>query len=49
LEYIYPKKEYRGDNAGMVGIAAYYKILRGEYITEKKDIEEVDREPRLSL
>ena len=49
LEYIYPKKEYRGDNAGMVGIVAYYKIQRREYITDKKEIEKVDREPRLSL
>lgn len=49
LEYIYPKKEYRGDNAGMVGIVAYYKIQRKEYITDKKEIEKVDREPRLSL
>ncbi len=49
LEYVYPKGEYRGDNAGMVGIAGYYKILRGEYITEEKKIIEVDREPRLSL
>ena len=49
MEYIYPKKEYRGDNAGMVGIVAYYKIQRREYITDKKEIEKVDREPRLSL
>jgi tRNA A37 threonylcarbamoyltransferase TsaD len=49
LEYIYPKKEYRGDNAGMVGIAAYFKIQREEYITKKEDIQKIDREPRLSL
>jgi N6-L-threonylcarbamoyladenine synthase len=49
LEYIYPKKEYRGDNAGMVGIAAYFKIEREEYITKKEDIQKIDREPRLSL
>ena len=49
LEYVYPKGEYRGDNAGMVGIAGYYKIQRGEYIPEGKKIIEVDREPRLSL
>jgi N6-L-threonylcarbamoyladenine synthase len=49
LEYIYPKKEYRGDNAGMVGIVAYYKIQRKEYITDKNEIKEIDREPRLSL
>lgn len=49
LKYIYPRKEYRGDNAGMVGIVAYYKIQRKEYITDKKEIEKTDREPRLSL
>lgn len=49
LEYVYPKGEYRGDNAGMVGIAGYYKIVRGEYITRKEDIQKIDREPRLSL
>ena len=49
LSYIYSKKEYRGDNAGMVGIAAYYKSLKGEYLTSKSDIENVDRDPRLSL
>ena len=49
LEYIYSKGEYRGDNAGMVGIAGYYKILKGECITKKEDIEKIDREPRLSL
>ncbi len=49
LEYVYPKGEYRGDNAGMVGVAGYYKILRGECITNKEDILKVDREPRLSL
>ncbi len=49
LGYIYPKGEYRGDNAGMVGIAGYYKIQNGEYITKKEDIQKIDREPRLSL
>ncbi|HNR53479.1 MAG TPA: tRNA (adenosine(37)-N6)-threonylcarbamoyltransferase complex transferase subunit TsaD [Candidatus Dojkabacteria bacterium] len=49
LEYVYPKGEYRGDNAGMVGIAGYYKIQRKEYITSKEDIQKIDREPRLSL
>ena len=43
LKYIYPKKEYRGDNAGMVGIAAYYKIKRKEYITDTNKIKKVDR------
>ena len=49
LKYIYPKGEYRGDNAGMIGIAGYYKIQRGGYITEKEDIQKIEREPRLSL
>jgi len=33
----------------MIGIAGYYKIQRGGYITEKEDIQKIEREPRLSL
>jgi len=29
LEYIYPGKEYRGDNAAMIGSAAYYEYQAG--------------------
>jgi N6-L-threonylcarbamoyladenine synthase len=50
LELIYSVKKYRGDNAGMVGIAAYYRILNNSnIITSKKEIMRVDRDPRLRL
>jgi N6-L-threonylcarbamoyladenine synthase len=49
LDYIYPAKEYRGDNAAMVGLVGYFKSLSGEYLKEKGQIEEVDRVPRLTF
>ncbi len=49
LNYYYPEIEFRGDNAGMIGIAAYMNILQGKVLTKKEEIEGVDREPRLSL
>jgi N6-L-threonylcarbamoyladenine synthase len=49
LNYIYPAKEYRGDNAAMVGLVGYYKAQSGDYIEEKAEIEKVDRVPRLTF
>jgi len=49
LKYIYPAKEYRGDNAAMVGLVGYYKSKEKEYIVKKDLIKKVDREPRLSV
>lgn len=49
LNYVYSKPEYRGDNAGMIGIAAYFNILNGKYISDVDEIRKVDRDPRLSL
>lgn len=49
LNYYYPEIEYRSDNAAMIGISAYFNILNKKYLTDKKDIEKLDREPRLSL
>jgi len=49
LKYLYPDVDLRGDNAGMIGIAAYFNVLRGNFLNEAEDIEKVDREPRLSL
>ena len=49
LNYVYPDKDFRGDNGAMIGIAGYFKILRGEYLEKKEDILRVDRDPRLSL
>jgi len=41
----YSKKLFT-DNAAMIGIAAYYKFLRKEFV---KDIDRLDRKPNLSL
>lgn len=49
LRYVYPNIEFRGDNAGMVGIAGYFKIHRKEYLTKNTDIQKIDREPRVSF
>ncbi|MBI2356989.1 tRNA (adenosine(37)-N6)-threonylcarbamoyltransferase complex transferase subunit TsaD [Candidatus Dojkabacteria bacterium] len=49
LRYLYPKGDYRSDNAGMICIAGYYSVQRGEVITTLAEIENVDRDPRLSL
>ena len=49
LGYYYPAKEFRGDNAGMIGIAGYFNILNGKSIVDVEKIKEVDRDPRLSL
>lgn len=40
------KKELNTDNAAMIGIVAYYKAKRGEFV---KDVPLFDRCPRLSL
>lgn len=40
----YSKKLY-GDNAAMIGVAAYFKAQRGEYITPDK----IDRDPRAKI
>lgn len=49
LNYNFPEIEYRSDNAGMIGIAAYINILQERYLADIKDIKKVDRDPRLSL
>lgn len=49
LNYIFSKQEYRGDNAGMIGVSAYFNILDGKYITDVNEIKKVDRDPRLSF
>ena len=40
------KKNLITDNAAMIGVAAYYKYQRKEFV---KDIESLDREPRLQI
>jgi len=49
LNYVYPAKEYRGDNAAMIGLVGYYKAQSGDYSEVKEEIEEVDRVPRLTF
>ena len=49
LKYVYPENEFRGDNAGMIGIAAYYSILNKKVLETPSKILSIDREPRLSL
>lgn len=41
-----PFKNVYGDNAAMIGIAAYYKTKKGVFV---KDLKKLDRVPRLSL
>jgi len=40
------KKQFNTDNAAMIGITAYYKALRNEFVENK---EELDRNPRLNF
>ena len=49
LKYIYSAKEYRGDNAAIIGLVGYYKVLSGEVLKKIDEIKKIDREPRLSL
>ncbi|MCK9368574.1 tRNA (adenosine(37)-N6)-threonylcarbamoyltransferase complex transferase subunit TsaD [Candidatus Dojkabacteria bacterium] len=49
IQLIYPKMENRGDNASMIGIAAYYNVLQGKYLSKEEEILKIDRNPRLSL
>ncbi|HOR01791.1 MAG TPA: tRNA (adenosine(37)-N6)-threonylcarbamoyltransferase complex transferase subunit TsaD [Candidatus Woesebacteria bacterium] len=39
-------KKLNTDNAAMIGVAAYYKALRKEFV---EDIDKLDRDPRLKL
>jgi N6-L-threonylcarbamoyladenine synthase len=40
-----PSKKLYGDNAAMIGIAAYFKARRGEFI----EVDKIDRNPRAKL
>jgi len=46
LEYLYPEKEYRGDNGAMVALIGFMHI---DDSIQGKDLNELDRDPRLSL
>ncbi len=47
--FFVPALKYRSDNAGMIGIAAYYNITRKKYWVEGEEILAVDRKPMLHL
>lgn len=49
LEYILPEDRFRGDNASMIGIAAWRMYNDGDFLTDSAQIEKLDREPRKSL
>jgi N6-L-threonylcarbamoyladenine synthase len=46
LEYMYPEKEYRGDNAAMIGLVGAMHI---DEAIKGNDLKQLDRDPRLSL
>jgi N6-L-threonylcarbamoyladenine synthase len=46
LEYLYPEKEYRGDNAAMIGLVG---AMHTDDAIEGNGLEVLDRDPRLSL
>lgn len=48
-KYLIPESKFRSDNAGMIGIAAYYNICNLENWLEGKKILEIDRKPMLRL
>jgi N6-L-threonylcarbamoyladenine synthase len=45
LRVYFPDKELCGDNAGMIGLAGYFKAKRGEVVPVER-LDEVDRVPR---
>jgi N6-L-threonylcarbamoyladenine synthase len=46
LEYLYPKKDFRGDNGSMIGLVGY---LHMDDAIIGNELERLDRDPRLSL
>lgn len=48
-KYLIPDMKYRSDNAGMIGIAAYYNITEKQAWLEGEDIWALDRQPMLKL
>lgn len=46
LEYLYPEKEYRGDNGAMVALVGFMHV---DDAIEGVDLDQLDRDPRLSL
>jgi N6-L-threonylcarbamoyladenine synthase len=48
-KYLVPETRFRSDNGAMIGIVAYYKIMRKARWFEGKAILEIDRSPMLRL
>ncbi len=48
-KYFIPEQRFRSDNAGMIGIAAYYNITNKKYWLEGENILKIDRKPMLKL
>lgn len=48
-KFFIPEIRFRSDNAGMIGIAAYYNITNRNYWLEGREILKVDRKPMLKL
>ncbi|MDD3474678.1 MAG: tRNA (adenosine(37)-N6)-threonylcarbamoyltransferase complex transferase subunit TsaD [Candidatus Dojkabacteria bacterium] len=46
LEYLYPKKDFRGDNGSMIGLVGYFHM---DDAIIGNELEKLDRDPRLSL
>jgi tRNA A37 threonylcarbamoyltransferase TsaD len=42
-------KNFTGDNAGMIGLAAHMAYARGEYATTPEEINALDRKPNLQF
>lgn len=51
LNFYYPEKKYRTDNAGMIAVAGYYDLLTGysKLLKTKGEIKMLDRKPRLEI
>lgn len=49
LLFLAPEKRFRSDNAGMIGLAAYYQVKYSINIVNYNDISEMDRIPNLRL
>jgi N6-L-threonylcarbamoyladenine synthase len=46
LEFLYPEKEYRGDNGAMVALVGFMHLANS---IQGEELEKLDRDPRLSL
>ncbi len=47
--FLFPEKRFRGDNAAMIALAGLRMYKDSEYISDKTEIQKLDRVPRLEL